>query len=176
MKKQPGCYGHIYKIDTMKYYQNIAALFLRISIATGFLSASADRFGWWGINGAKGVSWGDWQHFVNYTNVLLPFAPPALANVLLPFAPPALANVFAIAATVAEIVIAILLAIGLYTRLAAFSAGLLALFFALSMTFTLGIKAPFSYSVFIVSAAGFLLAAIPAYKWSIDITRLKKTI
>jgi putative oxidoreductase len=148
----------------MKNYQNIASLFLRLSIAAGFLSASADRFGWWGINGAKGVSWGDWQHFVNYTNVLLPFAPPALANG------------FAIAATVAEIVIAILLAIGLYTRLAAFGAGLLALFFALSMTFTLGIKAPFSYSVFIVSAAGFLLATIPVYKWSIDITRLKKTI
>jgi hypothetical protein len=76
MKKQPGCYGHTYKIDTMKSYQNIASLFLRLSIAAGFLSASADRFGWWGINGAKGVSWGDWQHFVNYTNVLLPFAPP----------------------------------------------------------------------------------------------------
>jgi putative oxidoreductase len=164
MKKQPGCYGHIYKIDTMKNYQTIAALFLRLSIAAGFLSASADRFGWWGINGAKGVSWGDWQHFVNYTNILLPFAPPALANV------------FAIAATLAEIVIAILLAIGLYTRLAALSAGLLALFFALSMMFTLGIKAPFSYSVFIVSAAGFLLATIPTYKWSIDETRLKKTI
>jgi putative oxidoreductase len=148
----------------MKNYQNIASLFLRLSIAAGFLSASADRFGWWGINGEKGVSWGDWQHFVNYTNVLLPFAPPALANV------------FAIAATVAEIVIAILLAIGLYTRLAAFSAGFLALFFALSMTFTLGIKAPFSYSVFIVSAAGFLLAAIPVYKWSIDEARLKTII
>jgi putative oxidoreductase len=148
----------------MKNYQHIASVFLRLSIAAGFLSASADRFGWWGINGAKGVSWGDWQHFVNYTNVLLPFAPPALANV------------FAIAATVAEIVIAILLMIGLYTRLAAFSAGLLALFFAFSMTFTLGIKAPFSYSVFIVSAAGFLLAAIPAYKWSMDKIRLNKII
>ena len=140
----------------MKKYQNIASLFLRLAIAAGFLSAVADRVGYWGVNGSKGVAWGDWQHFVNYINVLLPFASAPVANV------------FAIAATIAEVGLAVLLIIGFYTRWAALCTGLLGLAFALSMMLTLGIKAPLDYSAFIMSGAGFLLATVSEYGWSLD--------
>jgi putative oxidoreductase len=39
------------------------------------------------------------------------------------------------------------------------------------MAVAFGITAPLNYSVFTASAASFLLAAIPAYKWSIDARR-----
>ena len=143
-------------LPTMKKYQNIASLFLRFAIAAGFLSAVADRFGYWGVNGSKGVAWGDWQHFVNYTNVLLSFASASLANI------------FAIAATITEAGLAVLLILGFYTKWAAQCTGLLALAFALSMTLTLGIKAPLDYSVFVLSAAGLLLASVEEYWLSLD--------
>ena len=143
-------------LHAMKKYQCIASLFLRLAIAAGFLSAVADRFGYWGVNGSKGVAWGEWQHFVNYTNVLIPFASASLANV------------FAIVATVAEAGLAVLLILGFYTKLAALCTGLLGLAFALSMMLTLGIKAPLDYAVFVLSAAGFLLAGMEQYWCSLD--------
>ncbi|CAN5620432.1 hypothetical protein BH11BAC3_BH11BAC3_01840 [soil metagenome] len=146
----------------MKKYQHIASLFLRLAIAAGFLSAVADRFGYWGINDSKGVAWGDWQHFVNYTNVLLPFASPSVANV------------FAIAATIAKAGLAFLLIPGLYTKLAALCTGMLGLVFGVSMMLTLGIKAPLDYSVFVLSAAGFLLAGVGEHGWSLDAIILQR--
>ena len=146
----------------MKKHQNIASLFLRLAIAAGFLSAVADRFGYWGLNGSQGVAWGDWQHFVNYTNVLLPVASASFANV------------FAIAATIAEVGLAVLLILGFCTKWAALCTGLLGLAFAISMMLTLGIKAPLDYSVFILGAAGFLLASVEKYGWSLDAVIFKR--
>jgi hypothetical protein len=48
--------------------------------------------------------------------------------------------------------------LGAFTRVAAFLSGWLLLLFALSMTFTLGLKAPLNFSVFTASAGAFLLA------------------
>lgn len=149
-------------LQTIKKYQNTASFFLRLAIAAGFLSAVVDRFGYWGVNGSKGVAWGDWQHFVNYTNVLLPLATASVANI------------FAIAATMAEASLAVLLTLGFYTRWAALCTGFLGLAFALSMTLTLGIKSPLDYSVFVLSGAGFLLASVEEYGWSLDAVIFKR--
>lgn len=47
-------------------------LFLRFSIGLGFLSAVADRFGYW----SKEVSaWGNWSNFLEYTQFLNPRMP-----------------------------------------------------------------------------------------------------
>lgn len=127
----------------------IARWFLRISLAAGFLSAVADRFGFWGLPGTSGVAWGDWSTFLDYVAVLNWFAPKASISVL------------GWTSTVAEVVFAIGLLIGWRLRLFALLSGLLMLIFAATMVFAIGIKAPLDYSVFGAAAGAFLLAAIP---------------
>ena len=120
-------------------------LFARLALAAGLLSAVADRFGLWGPPGSPKVAWGNWSNFVAYTGVL---------NFFLPrWAAPGLA----VAATIAECSLGILLVLGVRKReVAAASAALLCLF-ALTMTLALGIKAPLDYSVFSAAAAAGLL-------------------
>jgi len=125
-----------------------AEWFLRVTLAAGFLSAVADRFGLWGPPGAPGVAWGAWDPFVDYVGVLHWFVPAGFT--------PALAWV----ATVAEIVVAGGLVVGWQLRWFALAAGLLLLSFAVTMTLATGIKGPLDYSVFGVAAGAFLLAAM----------------
>ncbi|WP_456312571.1 hypothetical protein [Pseudomonas shirazensis] len=123
--------------------QKLIKIFLRLAISIGFLSAVADRFGLW----SKEVSaWGNWDNFVAYTKVLNPLIPESLINPV------------AIIATAAEIIFAIFLLIGFKTELFARLSGFLLLLFALSMTFTIGIKGPLDYSVFTSAAAAFALS------------------
>ena len=129
-------------------FLRVAIWALRIALAAAFLSAVADRFGIWGANGAHGVSWGDWSHFLAYTGKLLWFLPAALVN-------PA-----AWVATIAEAGLAIALLTGLRSRIVALASAALLATFALAMTVALGIKAPLDYSVFTAFAAALLLAAI----------------
>jgi uncharacterized membrane protein YphA (DoxX/SURF4 family) len=134
-------------------YKKPIKLFLRLAISAGFLSASADRFGLW----SKDVSaWGNWDSFVAYTQVINPWLPSSLTPTL------------AIIATVAEIIFAVFLLLGYKTELFARLSGVLLLLFALSMTFSLGIKAPFDYSVFAASAAAFALSTIKEKYWELD--------
>ncbi len=49
---------------------NYVQLFVRIAVATAFLSAVADRFGYWGKPGSPNVSWGNWEQFLIYSNKL----------------------------------------------------------------------------------------------------------
>lgn len=120
-------------------------LFLRIAISLGFLSAVADRFGLW----PKEVSvWGNWKSFVAYTQQINPWVSGKLVEAL------------AITATVAEIVFALFLLIGFKTSLFAKLSGFMLLLFALAMTFSLGIKAPLDYSVYIASGAAFALSTM----------------
>ena len=135
---------------------DFSALFLRLALAAGFLAAVADRFGLWGCNGQPQVGWGDFSHFIAYTERLTSILPVSLGPTL------------AWAATVAEITLALALLIGLFTRIAAFLSGVLLLVFAVAMTFGLGIKAPFDFSVYTASAAAFLLADYGGYKLSLD--------
>lgn len=123
--------------------RKIIKVFLRLALAAGFLSAVADRFGLW----SKEVSvWGNWDSFLEYTRVINPWFPDSMISFV------------GILATAAEFIFAICLIIGFKTELFAKLSGLLLLVFGLSMTFSLGIKPPMDYSVFIASAAAFALS------------------
>lgn len=133
-------------------------LFLRFAISVTILSAVADRFGFWGKNSA----WGNWENFEKYTRQLTFFLPETLSNFS------------AYTATFLEILFPLMLILGFKTKMAAYGTGFLLLVFALSMTIALGIKAPLDYSVWIGSAAAFLLATQKEYYFSID-TLTKKS-
>jgi uncharacterized membrane protein YphA (DoxX/SURF4 family) len=121
---------------------------LRLSLASAFLSAVADRFGLWGAPGANNIAWGAWQPFVTYTGKLLFFLPQSLFVIV------------AIVATAAEIALGVLLLSGWRTRMVALASAGLLLAFALSMTLALGVKAPLNYSVFPAAAGALALAAL----------------
>lgn len=125
----------------------IASLAARIALAAGFLSAVADRFGIWGAPGARNVSWGDWQHYLQAVAFLNGFAPKALVPVI------------GVLSTAAELCLGILLLIGYQLRWTAYAAAALLLVFATAMTLSLGVKAPLDYSVFAAAGAAFLLGA-----------------
>ncbi|GAA5096158.1 hypothetical protein GCM10023210_29650 [Chryseobacterium ginsengisoli] len=133
-------------------------LFLRIAIAVTMLSAIADRFGFWGKNSA----WGNWENFEKYTKQLTFFLPESLSTFS------------AYAATFLEILFPLMLILGFKTKIAAYGAGFLLLIFALSMSVALGIKAPLDYSVWVGSAAAFLLANQEKYSFTIDNLTNKK--
>ena len=125
--------------------KNFVKIFLRITISLGFLSAVADRFGMWN----KEVSaWGNWDNFLQYTELINPWFPISIISTI------------GIIATSAEIVFAICILIGFRTELFAKLSGLLLLVFALSMTFSVGIKGALDYSVFIASAGAFALSTM----------------
>ena len=131
----------------------VIKLFLRFSIGAGFLSAVADRFGFW----SKGVSaWGNWSNFLEYTQLLNPMVPPSLIPII------------GWISTILEVVLGICLMIGFRTSLVAKLSGWLLLIFAFAMTFSKGIKAPLDYSVFIASAGAFGLSLIKEKFLEID--------
>ena len=140
----------------MSKYQHIAALLLRLATAANFLSAVADRFGFWGKPGDPGVSWGNWENFVLYNQQVNSFLPPSFALFL------------GTTATVLEIILPVMLILGWKTRLAALGSAILTLGFALAMTYSFGIKAPLNYAVFVDFTSAFLLATIGYHRWSID--------
>jgi len=128
-------------------------LFLRLSLAIGFLSAVADRFGLWP---AQVSAWGNWSDFLEYTKTINPWIPESFIPAL------------AVVATAAEALFGICLLAGFRTELFAQLSGWLLLLFALSMAFSLGIKAPFDYSVFAAAAAAFSLSLIKEKYLEID--------
>ena len=133
-------------------------LFLRLAISVTMLSAIADRFGFWGDNSA----WGNWENFEKYTRQLTFFLPETLSAFS------------AYTATFLEIFFPLMLILGFKTKIAAYGTGILLLVFALSMSIALGIKAPLDYSVWVGSAAAFLLATQKEFYFSID-TLTKKS-
>ncbi|WP_246008775.1 DoxX family protein [Chryseobacterium lactis] len=128
-------------------------LFLRLAIAVTMLSAVADRFGWWS---KENSAWGNMASFEKYTRQLTSFLPETLSTFS------------AYAATCLEIIFPLMLILGFKTKLAAYGSSILLLIFAISMTMALGVKAPFDYSVWVGSAAAFLLAVQSQYSFSID--------
>ena len=128
----------------------IIKLFLRFTLAFSFLSAVADRFGLW----SQEVSvWGNWANFVSYTKLINPWFPDGIISTA------------GVIATVLEVLFAIALLIGFKTEFVAKLSGYLLLLFALSMTFSTGIKGAFDYSVFSASAAAFALSSMHAFKY-----------
>ena len=139
------------------------SVYLRLAIGSAYLWEVADRLGLIGAHGQPHVGWGDWQHFLDYARQVMKFLPvnwiPILAGM----------------ATAGEAIFGTLLIIGLFTRIAAVGSGVLSFCFALAMAVSFGIDSPLGYSVFTLSAASFLLAGLPNYKWSIDSWRLLKS-
>ncbi len=128
-------------------------LFLRLALAGSFLSAVADRIGLW----PPEISvWGNWKNFLAYTQLINPWVPE-------PFIP-----TLGALATVAEIIFAIFLLIGFKTEFFAKLSGILLLLFAISMTFSTGIKGVFDYSVFSAAGCAFALSLIMEKYWELD--------
>jgi putative oxidoreductase len=120
----------------------LVILYVRLALATPFLSAVADRFGLWGKYGG----WGNFGNFEKYTGEVNSFLPASI----IPF--------LAWTATIAELSLGLLLILGLWTRWVAFSAAALLFLFGISMAISFGLKSPLDYSVFSASAAALLLA------------------
>ena len=134
-------------------HQKGIKLFLRLALSSAFLSAVADRFGFW----SQDVSaWGNWGTFVHYVGILNPWAPHILITP------------FAIITTAAEVLFALCLLLGFKTRLFAVLSGILLLLFALSMTFSTGIKTAFDASVYTASAGAFALSLIKVKFLEVD--------
>jgi uncharacterized membrane protein YphA (DoxX/SURF4 family) len=140
----------------MKNTSGIAQLFLRIALGIGFILPVMDRLGLLGSPGTAGVSWGDWKHFVDYTNTLMPYLNNRLAGIM------------AALATAAEFVFGICLILGIKIKQIAWGAAILTACFGLSMAIFLGIGAPFNYPVFVFTGAAWVLSGMGEYKWSID--------
>lgn len=149
---------HIKPKKKKEMIQKTTKLFLRAAISIGFLSAVADRLGLW----SKDVSaWGNWDSFIEYTQLIIPFVPNSLITP------------FGFIATAAEVVFAILIIIGFKTELFAKLSGFLLLSFALAMSFSTGLKGVLDYSVFSASAAAFALGAMKDKYMELDLLFLK---
>jgi uncharacterized membrane protein YphA (DoxX/SURF4 family) len=133
-----------------------SSVFLRLALGVSFLSAVADRFGLWGAYGNPNVAWGNYARFVDYTAKLNWFLPAAMIPAL------------AIIATAAETLFGLLLVLGRKTRITALLSGVLLTTFALTMTVTLGVKAPLNFSVFSAAGGALLLEVCAKFPFSLD--------
>jgi uncharacterized membrane protein YphA (DoxX/SURF4 family) len=135
---------------------SLVVAFLRLALGAGFLSAVADRLGLWGPPGTFLVAWGNFHNFLLYTARLNPWCPAAFL--------PALGALV----TIAEAGLGVLLIMGFSVRVAGLLSGTITLAFAAAMTLVLSVHAPLNYSVFVFSAASFLLASQTPDRLSID--------
>lgn len=140
----------------MKTIYPVTQLLLRFSLGIGFLLPVLDRIGFFGTPGEANVVWGDWASFVAYTNQLMPYVHINTAAF------------FGFIATVGEVLCGIMLLVGYKTRYAAVGSFGLTFVFAFSMFFFLHYRAPFNFSVFVVSFSSLILACLPNFPWSID--------
>jgi uncharacterized membrane protein YphA (DoxX/SURF4 family) len=134
----------------------VSSVFLRLALGISFLSAVADRFGFWGVYGQRNVAWGNYARFVAYTAKLNWFLPAAMIPSL------------AIMATAAEILFGLFLVLGWKTRTIALLSGVLLTTFALTMTMAVGVKVPLDFSVFSAAAGALLLATSANFPFSLD--------
>jgi putative oxidoreductase len=146
----------------MKIDPKLPSLYLRIAIGAAYLWEVADRLGIFGRNGQPHVGWGDWEHFIAYSRQIMEFLPGSVVPAL------------AVVATIGEGLFGALILVGLFTRMAAIGSAVLSFCFAIAMAISFGIESPLGYSVFTLSAASLLLAAVPEYHWSIDLQLSKK--
>jgi uncharacterized membrane protein YphA (DoxX/SURF4 family) len=117
----------------------VVRIALRLSLAAGFLSAVADRFGGWKPFGQG--SWGSMGRFADYTHQLVPFASGWFLTVIV------------WTATVTETALAVLLLTGWRPKLAGAATCLVLIIFGTAMAVSLGIESPLSYSVFSAASA-----------------------
>jgi len=125
-----------------------AQALLRFSLGAGFILPVLDRIGLLGAPGNVHVTWGNWTNFVDYTHSLMPYVSAQMAAF------------FGLVATIGEALCGIMLIVGYKIKLAAYGSFVLTLVFALSMLFFIQYRAPFDYSVFVVSFSSLLLASL----------------
>jgi len=143
-------------INIVKNSTGFAQLFLRMALAVGFILPVMDRLGFLGKLGTGMVNWGDWEHFINYTNSLVPYLSRPLANL------------FGYIATIAEALFGGCLLVGYKIRYAALGTAILTFIFAICMATSYGISAPFKYPVFVFTGAALTLSGLTSFRWSID--------
>ena len=119
-----------------------ALIYARLALGLAFLNGIAERFGWYGPH----VGYGNYANFVKYTGQVNAFMPAAT----IPF--------LAGAATVAELVLGVLLVAGVWKRWVALASAALLAVFGTAMAISFGPWSPLDYSVFSASAAAFMLA------------------
>ncbi|WP_244168018.1 hypothetical protein [Mycobacterium paraffinicum] len=117
----------------------VVRIALRLSLAAAFLSAVADRFGWWKPFGQG--NWGSMGSFADYTHQLVPFASGCLLTVIV------------WVTTVTEATLGVLLLTGWQPTLVGASSCLVLNIFGIAMAVSLGMEAPLSYSVFSAASA-----------------------
>ena len=117
-------------------------LYARLALGLAFLNGIAERFGLYG----KDVGYGNYANFVKYTGQVNAFMPAWS----IPF--------LAAAATVAELVLGVLLVAGVWRRWVALASAALLVMFGTAMAISFGFWSPLDYSVFSASAAALFLA------------------
>lgn len=140
-----------------------SSVLLRIALGVGFLSAVADRFGLWGPFGEPNVDWGNFSRFLEYTHSINWFVPAELIPAL------------GVVATLAEILLGLLLFIGWHTRAVALLSAILLVTFGVAMALGLGVKAPLNYAVFTGVGGALVLANCQSFPFSLDQLRLRRT-
>lgn len=133
--------------------KTLVKLFLRIGLGAGFLSAVADRLGYWPANIS---AWGNWESFISYTRIINPWLPSSFIEPV------------GLIATSLEILFGVFLIIGFRTEFIAKLSGYLILIFGLSIAFSTGIKGVFDYSVFAASGAAFALSTMKGKFLEVD--------
>jgi uncharacterized membrane protein YphA (DoxX/SURF4 family) len=127
----------------MNAVERFAPIYARIALGCAFLSAVAARFGLWRDRGPH-----PFAQFVQYTAEVNSFLPASLAPAL------------AIAATIAETTLGILLIAGFKPRWTGIAGAILLALFGTAMSISGGIKSAFDASVFSASAAALLMAVL----------------
>lgn len=135
-------------MNTERSFTPIAALLVRFALAASFLSAVADRLGFWGESGTGEVAWGNFETFVAYTGTLLWYLPQPIIVTA------------AWVATGFEVLLAVGLMLGIATRYVAAASAILLLTFAVSMSFATGVEGPLSFSVWTAASAAALLSTL----------------
>jgi hypothetical protein len=132
----------------------IVRIALRLSLAAGFLSAVADRFGWWAPFGQG--SWGSMGAFAEFTHQLVPFASGWLLTVIV------------WGATVTESSLGVLLLTGWRPKFVGAASCAVLIVFGTAMAASLGVESPLSYSVFTAASAAAAYAVIDQTTQSSD--------
>ena len=124
----------------------IVRIALRLSLAAAFLSAVADRFGWWAPFGQG--NWGSMRAFADYAHQLVPFASGWFLTVIV------------WGATATEASLGALLLVGWRPKLVGAATCLVLMVFGIAMAVSLGMELPLSYSVFSAASAAAAYAIV----------------
>jgi hypothetical protein len=121
------------------YRIRVVRIALRLSLAAAFLSAVADRFGWWAPFGQG--NWGSMGAFADYAHQLVPCASGWFLAVIV------------WGATATEASLGVLLLAGWRPKLVGAASCVALTVFGIAMAVSLGMESPLSYSVFSAASA-----------------------